>query len=82
MAIVNGTAGATVMPEYRAYIIGSDGHFREAIRMNCDSDEAASQRADNLARAEAVEIELWQKARKIATFKCASASLTKSATDG
>jgi hypothetical protein len=57
------------MPEYRAYIIGSDGHFREAIPMNCDSDEAAGQRADNLAKAEAVDIELWQQARKVATFK-------------
>jgi hypothetical protein len=57
------------MPAYRAYIIGSDGHFRDAIAMNCESDEAASRRADNLARAETVEIELWQEARKVATFK-------------
>ena len=69
MAIVTRSPGATVMPEYRAYIIGSDGHFRDAIAMNCDSDEAAGQRADNLARAEAVEVELWQSARKVATFK-------------
>jgi hypothetical protein len=57
------------MPEYRAYIIGSDGHFRDAIAMNCESDEVASRRADNLARAETIEIELWQQARKVATFK-------------
>jgi hypothetical protein len=57
------------MPAYRAYIIGSDGHFRDAIAMNCDSDEAAKRRADNLAKAEAVDIELWQQARKVATFK-------------
>jgi hypothetical protein len=56
------------MPEYRAYIIGSDGHFRDAIAMNCDSDEAASKRADNLAKAEKVEIELWQETEKVATF--------------
>jgi hypothetical protein len=57
------------MPDYRAYIIGSDGHFRDAIPMNCDSDEAARQRADHFARAEAVDIELWQQARKVATFR-------------
>jgi hypothetical protein len=49
----------TVTPEYRAHIIGSDGHFRDAIAMNCDSHEAAGQRADNLAKAEVVDIELW-----------------------
>jgi hypothetical protein len=81
MAIITRTTGTTVMPEYRAYIIGSDGHFRDAIAMNCDSDEAAGRRADNLAKAEAVEIELWQEARKVATFK-RQASLTKSATGG
>jgi hypothetical protein len=47
----------------------SEGHFRDAIAMNCDSDEAAGQRADNLAKAEAVDIELWQQTRKVATFK-------------
>jgi hypothetical protein len=68
MAIVTGTPSATVMPEYRAYIIGSDGHFREAIAMNCDSDEAASHRAGNLASAEGVDIDLWQSARMVATI--------------
>jgi hypothetical protein len=68
MAIVTRTPGTTVMPEYRAYIIGSDGHFREAIAMNCDSDEAASHRAGNLASAEAVDIDLWQGARMVATI--------------
>jgi hypothetical protein len=89
MAIVTRTPGTTVMPEYRAYIIGSDGHFRDAIAMNCDSDEAASKRADNLAKAETVEIELWQEARKVATFKRRCGSVTheiqaptRSMTDG
>jgi len=56
------------MPEYRAYIIGSNGHFRDAIALNCDNDDAASKRADNLALAEAVDIELWQGARMVATI--------------
>jgi hypothetical protein len=50
------------------YIIGSDGHFCDAITLNCDNDEAASQRADNLPSAEAVDIELWQGARMVATI--------------
>jgi hypothetical protein len=68
MAIVTRTPGTTVMPEYRAYIIGSDGHFCDAITLNCDDDEAATQRADNLASAEAVDIELWQGAGMVATI--------------
>jgi hypothetical protein len=68
MGIVARTPGAMVMPEYRVYIIGSDGHFCDAIAMNCDGDEAASQRAGNLASAEAVDIELWQGARMVATI--------------
>jgi hypothetical protein len=29
------------MPEYRAYIVGHDGHFKEAIPLVCPDDEAA-----------------------------------------
>jgi hypothetical protein len=36
--------------------------------LNCDNDEAASQRVDNLASAEAVDIELWQGTRMVATI--------------
>jgi hypothetical protein len=68
MAIVTRTPGTTVMPEYRAYIIGSNRHFCDAITLNCDNDEAATRRADNLASAEAVDIELWQGARMVATI--------------
>jgi hypothetical protein len=39
------------------------------MAMNCDNDQAASKRAGSLAKAEGVEIELWQEARKVATFK-------------
>jgi hypothetical protein len=69
MAIVTRPPGTSLMPAYRAYIIGSDGHFLDAIAMNCDGDEAARRRADNLAKAEAVDVELWQQTRKVATFK-------------
>jgi hypothetical protein len=82
VAVVAWTPGTAVMPEYRAYIIGSDGHFRDAIAMNCDGDEAASRRADNLAKAETVEIELWQESRKVATFKRQCDTVTHEIHDG
>jgi hypothetical protein len=82
MAIVTRTPGTTVMPEYRAYIIGSDGQFRDAIAMNCDDDQKASKRAGSLAKAEAVEIELWQEARKVATFKRQRDTITYEVHDG
>jgi hypothetical protein len=52
--------------EYRAYIIDSDGYFCDAVGIRCNDDEAASRRADCLAKAEAVDIELWQGARMVA----------------
>jgi hypothetical protein len=30
------------MPDYRAYIIGQDGHFTKAIGLDCDDDDAAN----------------------------------------
>jgi hypothetical protein len=52
--------------EYRAFIIDSDGYFCDAVGIRCNDDEAASRRADSLAKAEAVDIELWQGARMVA----------------
>jgi hypothetical protein len=49
--------------------------------MNCDSDEAARQRADNLAKAEAVDIEFGREPARLLRSSV-SASLTKSATGG
>jgi hypothetical protein len=34
--------------------------------MRCDDDKVASRRAENLAKAEAADIELWQGARMVA----------------
>jgi len=59
-------------------ILDSDGHFRDAIAMNCDSDEAASPRTVSLAKAEAVEIELWQ----VATLKRQCDTITREVRDG
>ena len=37
------------MPEYRAYLIGPDGHFVERFELVCADDEAAKEQAKSLA---------------------------------
>jgi hypothetical protein len=54
------------MPEYRAYIIGDDGHFFEAVPMVCADDVEAMEQAKRLANRN--DVELWQRDRKITTF--------------
>ena len=55
------------MPEYRVYLIGPDGHFHSSTPLECADDEAASERAKQLV--DGHDVELWQRDRKIATFK-------------
>jgi hypothetical protein len=64
----------SIMPEYRAYIVGSDGHFKEAVHLNCADDETAKLYAKQLV--DGHDVELWQYARKVATFEARDA-LTK-----
>jgi len=54
------------MQEYRAYIIGPDGHIQERIDLLCADDDAAKERAEQLLNGH--EVELWQLDRQIATF--------------
>jgi hypothetical protein len=54
------------MPEYRVYIIGSDGHFHSAVPLECADDNEAMKRAERLADGQ--DVELWQRDRKIARF--------------
>jgi hypothetical protein len=54
------------MPEYRAYLIGEDGHFSEAVPMVCADDAEAMEKAKRLV--DRGEVELWQLDRKVATF--------------
>jgi hypothetical protein len=54
------------MPEYRAYILGSDGHFLDAVELTCHDDEAAIKQAATLV--DGHNIELWQLDRQI--IKC------------
>jgi hypothetical protein len=59
--------GSSHMPEYRAYIIGSDGHFHSSVPLECDDDTEAMEKAKQLVNGH--DIELWQRARKIARFE-------------
>jgi hypothetical protein len=54
------------MLEYRAYLIGRDGHILHRVEMLCDDDEAAKERA--LLLVDGHTIELWQGMRMVATF--------------
>jgi hypothetical protein len=59
--------GSGIMSEYRVYIIGSDGHFKASVPLDCASDEAAKQHARQLV--DGHDVELWQGVRKVATFE-------------
>jgi hypothetical protein len=51
---------------YRAYIIGTDGHFLRAIELVCPDDDSAKEYAKQLV--DGHDVELWQGECKIATF--------------
>ena len=55
------------VPEYRVYTVGPDGHFQSAVRLICPDDETAKEQAKQLI--DGLDIELWQQARKVATFE-------------
>jgi hypothetical protein len=52
------------MAEYRAYIVGEDGHFVRAVELVCPDDETAKEYAKQLV--DGHDIELWQQERLIA----------------
>ena len=52
------------MREYRAYLIGRDGHIVHRVDILCVDDEAAKERAQLLVDSHTVE--LWQGARLVA----------------
>ncbi len=54
------------MQEYRAYIIGPDGHIQQRIDLLCADDDAAKEQARQLVNGH--DVELWQLDRQIATF--------------
>jgi hypothetical protein len=54
------------MPEYRAYIIGGDGHFIRVVELLCPDDDTAKEYAKQLV--DGHDVELWQGDRHIAKF--------------
>jgi hypothetical protein len=42
------TKGSGNMPEYRVYIVGSDGHFQESVSLQCVDDGHATEQAEQL----------------------------------
>ena len=54
------------MPDYRVYFVGTDGHFFKAVELECADDVEATEQAKQLV--DGHDLELWQRARKIAMF--------------
>jgi hypothetical protein len=54
------------MPDYRAYIIGLDGHFKNAVALDCADDSAAIESAKRVINGS--DVELWLRDRRIARF--------------
>jgi hypothetical protein len=55
------------MPEYRVYIVGSDGHFFNSVPLECADDDEAAEQAKQLV--DGHDVELWQRDRKVAAFE-------------
>ena len=49
------------MPEYRVYIVGSDGHFHDSVPLECADDTEAMKHAEQLV--DGHDVELWNRAR-------------------
>jgi hypothetical protein len=55
------------MKDYRAYILGPDGHVQARVDLiYADDENAAKEQAKRLV--DGHDVELWQLDRKIATF--------------
>ena len=55
------------MPEYRAFIVGHDGHFRKAIEFEAPDDVGAISHAKQYV--DGHDVELWQLDRRIIQLK-------------
>jgi hypothetical protein len=54
------------MPDYRAYLMGTDGHIFRSVAMIYADDAEAIEQARRLAVGH--DVELWQLDRKVAVF--------------
>jgi len=66
MAIVSRLAGADVMPEYRLYTVGDDGHITGFEPLISANDEEAVAKAKDLAQRHGVE--LWSGPRMVSSM--------------
>jgi hypothetical protein len=57
----------SIMTEYRAYILGLDGHIVRAVELVCADEELAREQAKRLATS--WDVELWQGERQIDTMR-------------
>jgi hypothetical protein len=57
VAFISWPASATLMPDYRAYLVGADGHFVGFEPLVCANDGEAVKRAERLTDRHPVE--LW-----------------------
>ena len=55
------------MAEYRAYLIGSDGHFFDAVPLVCADDAETIEKVKQLVNGH--DVEVWQSDRMVATLK-------------
>ena len=53
--------------DYRAYIMGPDGHIENRVELRCDDDVEAIRLAKQLV--DGHDVELWQLDRHIETFR-------------
>ena len=54
------------MPDYRAYIVGTDGHFKSSEIIVADDDSHAVRIAEKLV--DGHDVEVWQLDRKLAVL--------------
>jgi hypothetical protein len=55
------------MPEYRAFIVGRDGHFQKAIEFEAEDDVKAISHAKQYV--DGHDVELWQLGRRVIQLK-------------
>jgi len=67
MSAISKPASAKVIGEYRGYLLKEDGHVIHRLDLLCPDDKAAKVRAKQLV--DGHDVELWERARHIATFK-------------
>jgi hypothetical protein len=58
------------MAEYRAYIVGVDGHFIDFEPLICDDDDGAIEKAKRLV--DGHDVELWRGERLVIRLTSAS----------